>query len=390
LTASKHTQPQLTFVARYYPPSPNINGESVCDMAAYLLEHYGIESNIICMDRKFEGGGQNRTPVGRVIRLKTISEHNNPILRFASFLYDGFVLIKKSLEFKDSILVCTTSPPLLPFWASMLYNKNIKWGLWTLDLFPEGFNATGLIGSSNPFYRWVKKRTYRGKPSFLIALGPKQHEYLNTEFGQQIPASTLPCGVFFYQDKSTTPPAWYEDNKLFLGYCGNVGDAHNPDFIKATIDNIDPEKHRLVLALYGHKAPALKAYAKGKPGVILVDNVPRNQLHYIAVHLVSLQKKWTHIAVPSKAVSAVAMGSAVLFCGHQQSDNWHLLQNAAWFIDENEAIAEQVADFIRQLNEESIELKRSATPALYKQLQQYVLDSYREVAERVQDFHSSN
>jgi hypothetical protein len=381
---------QITFVARYYPPSPNINGESVCDMVTYLEEHYGIKSNIICMDRKFEGGGQNRKPVGNVIRLKTISEHNNALLRFFTFLYDGFVLIKRSLKYKNTMLVVTTSPPLLPFWAALMYGKKINWGLWTLDLFPEGFNATGLINKRNIFYRWVKKKTYRGTPSFLIALGPQQHQHLNNEFKRNIPASTLPCGVFFYQDKAATPPSWWEEDKLFFGYCGNVGDAHNPDFIKAVIDQINPESQRIVLALYGHKAPALKAYANNKPGVILVDSVPRNQLHFIDIHLVSLQKQWTHIAVPSKAVSAIAMGGAVLFCGDRASDNWHLLKDAAWFIDENETINTQVKQFLESLKQEEIDSKKAVTTAVYKKLQNFVLNSYSEMADRVKAHHANS
>lgn len=32
-------QPSVVFITRYYPPNPNINGESICDMVNYLQEH---------------------------------------------------------------------------------------------------------------------------------------------------------------------------------------------------------------------------------------------------------------------------------------------------------------------------------------------------------------
>jgi hypothetical protein len=374
-------QPKVTFLTRYYPPSPNINGESVCDMVEYLEKEYGIKSNIICTDRDFEGGGQLREPSGNVIRIKTLFKGRNAILRFLTFLYDGFSLVKRSLKYKNTTIIVTTSPPLLPFWASLLFSKRIKWGLWTLDLFPEGFYATGKIKSNNAFYKWVKKTTYKLKPDFLITLGNKQHEHLEKEYNSRIPASILPCGVFFYQDKSNEVPEWKnDDNLVYFGYCGNIGDAHNPSFLKNFIDQVDPSKHKLILALYGLHAPELKEYAKDRAGIVLVDSVPRNQLHFLDVHLVTLKSKWTHIAVPSKAVSAISMGGALIFCGSPESDNWYMFKENGWIIDENQDIPSQIEQILSSLNRESLKEKRSSTEQKYAYLQNCVLQTYKDVA----------
>ena len=382
---------KLTFISRHYPPNPNINGESIWDMVKYIENNRQIESNIICIDRTSGGGGQDREPVGNVIKIKTPYQGKNAILRFFTLLYDGYVLTRKARKYKNTIIITTTSPPLLPFWTSLLFRKrNIKWGLWTFDLFPEAFAVTGKIKEQNFFYRWVSKITYKHAPDFLITLGPQQAKHLERLYKKDIPSIILPCGVFFYQDKSPEIPEWWSDDKIFLGYCGNIGDAHNPDFIKATIDAIDPEKHRLILALYGNKAPDLKEYAKGKPGVILVDRVPRNQLHYIDIHLVSLIKSWTHIAVPSKAVSAIASNSCILFCGSQDSDNWYMFQEAGWFVDENDQLDEQLKNFIRDLKREDVLRRKEVTPQLYDQLKKYVLEAYKDVAELSEHHKTSN
>lgn len=373
----------VTFVTRYYPPNPNINGESICDMANYLHEHFSIESTIITTDRSFEGGGSKREPAGRVIRLKTLFRSQHPVLRFLTFLYDGFSLIRHSLKYKDSLIVVSTSPPLLPVWVSLLYGKNVKWALWAFDLFPEGFAATGTIGAGNPFYNWVIRKTYDSSPARLIALGPRQAAYIHRQFGRELPTSILPCGVFFYQDKSDIPPAWYDPGKITLGYCGNVHEAHNPGFIKAVIDQIDPTQHQLILALYGSKAPEVKAYAQGKPGVILTDHVPRNQLHFIDVHLVSLTVRWTHIAVPSKAVSAIAMGSPILFCGSPDSDNWYMFREAGWLIEEQGDLPAQARNFVQSLTRADIDAKKTKTGAIYEGLKQQVLEAYKEVAKEI-------
>ena len=349
-------------------------------MVEYLEREHGIRSTVIFIDRTFEGGGQRREPAGELLRINTPYQGKNALLRFFTFFYDGFALTRKALRFKNSLIVCTTSPPLLPFWAAIFLKKR-TWALWSFDLFPEGFQATKLIGKNNIFYKLVKRITYRGRPDLLIALGPRQAAHICAEYRREIPTLVLPCGVFFHLDKSEEIPDWFQSDKITLGYCGNIGDPHNADFIRAAIDHIDPEKQVLILALYGNQAPALKSYAAGKPGVILVDSVPRNQLHFIQVHLVTLRKSWTHIAVPSKAVSAISMGSTILFCGDRDSDNWHMFQSAGWFVEEKEDMAQQVAEFLRSVRPADIREKQSATPILYQELQEAVLNSYKAVAE---------
>lgn len=371
---------EITYLTRHYPPNPNINGESVWDMAKYIRENHEVQSNILCIDRSFGGGGSRREPEGNVISLKTIYAGKNPLLRFCAFLFDGYLLTSKALKFRNTLIICTTSPPLLPLWASLLFRRNIRWALWAFDLFPEGFAVTNTISRDNFLYRWVKKKTYKGSPAFIIALGPKQAKHLENEFRKTIPTIVLPCGVLFYQDKSDKKPDWWEKDKLFLGYCGNLNNAHNPEFVKAVIDQVDPAKHHLVLALYGNHAEEVKAYAKGKPGIIIVKSVPRNQLHFIDIHLVSLRKEWTHIAIPSKAVSAVCSGSSFLFCGDEESDNWYLLRKAGWFIDEGLELKKQVQDFFRNLSIQEVEEKKKNASGLYVELKQQVIDSYRKIA----------
>ncbi len=348
-------------------------------MVNYIQQHFGVASRIITLERDFEGGGGNkRQPVGEVIKLKTLFKSNNKFLRFFTFLYDGFVLIKEAKKYRDTHIIVTTSPPMLPMWASILFSNDVKWSLWALDLFPEGFMATGIIKESNPFYKWVINKTYSSTPSSIIALGPMQGKHLEEKFGKKIDTLLLPCGVFFYQDKSKEIPTWYDANKIIIGYCGNVHDPHNPDYIKSMIDQIDAEKHLLILALYGTKAPALKEYAKNKKGVILVDNVPRNQLHFIQIHMVSLRTEWTHIAVPSKAVSAINMGCSVLFCGDKNSDNWQLLQEAAWYINEGN-IDIEVKLFLETIDKKSIQDKAKKALVINEYLKKTIIDTYTKI-----------
>jgi hypothetical protein len=366
----------IVFITRHYPPNSNINGESVCDMVEYLSGTPEITTHVICIDRQADGVGNGRRPAGNVIRLKTLYQGDNPLLRFVTFLYDGWRLMLEARKFKNSLVVVTTSPPLLPMWATLLLRKKTRWAMWSFDLFPEGFQVTNFIGKSNPLYRFARKITYAGRPDFLIALGEQQAIYLQKAYQETIPAQILPCGVFVHQEAETGAPDWWIPNFIYLGYCGNIGDPHNPEFIKAAIDHVNPDTQRLVLALYGKKADAVKTYAMGKPGVVLVDRVPRNQLHFIDIHLVSLTTAWTHIAVPSKAISAVCMGSSILFCGDKESDNWYMLQKAGWFIAENDTMPDQVNSFLSVLKTSDIAEKKAAAQQISQQLHENVRKTY--------------
>ncbi len=372
----------VLFLSRHYPPNSNINGESICDMVEYLETNYGVQSHIICIDRTADGGANTRRPAGTVYRIKSLYTGKNPLLRFVAFLYDGYMLAQKAKQFDGNFVICTTSPPLLPMWAGLLWSKRVNWALWTFDLFPEGFHVTRFIGKNNPLYRLAHWATYHNSPDLLLALGKRQAAFVQKAYGREIPTLVLPCGVFFEKKEWEIPPDWHDPVYTWFGYCGNVGDPHNPEFIKAAIDHIDPIRQRLVLALYGNRAAELKAYAQGKPGVVLVNRVPREQLHFIDVHLVTLRAEWTHIAVPSKAVSAVFMGGSILFCGNHDSDNWHMLQDAGWLIEENQQLAVQVQSFLQNIDTEEVAQKRAAAPAISEQLRAHVLAAYRDIAGR--------
>ncbi|MDR0802200.1 hypothetical protein, partial [Fluviicola sp.] len=253
----------VTFIARNYPPSLNINGESVCDLVGFLQQNYpDIECNVVFTDEGSEYGGKKREPLGNLIKIRNRFNGNSGIIKLVKLLYDGFILIRRARKLNSDLYIITTSPPLLPFWAATGLKKNHKHVLWALDLFPEMFKANGNIRESNPLYKWIIRKTYKDQPEFVIALGPNQAKFITDHcYRKEIPVCILPCGVFG-DNPSEIVPDWYDKSKIIIGYCGNVHDAHNPDFIRYMIDAVDPEKHLLVLALYGGKAPELIEYAK--------------------------------------------------------------------------------------------------------------------------------
>ncbi len=385
---------KVIIVNRHYPPNPGITGESAWDLAKYLIEKHQIEAHIVNIEGNDDGGGAKRKPVGKLHTLQTIYDGKSKILKQLAGFLDGFLLIRKAKSIdKKATIIVMTSPPLLPFWASMLLSNGTpperKWALWSMDLFPEAFVAIGMIAEKSAVYQWFLKKTYQNSPNKLIALGRKQAEVLEEKYfsksTNKLDTTILPCGVIFHQTYESQFPAWrgMADNKIYFGYCGNLNDAHNEGFLIEFIKAFDPEKHHLVLALYGKKAQNVLEFAKNYDGITIVQNVPRSQLNFLDVHLVSLLTKYTHLMIPSKAVSAVAAGGAILFCGSQESDNWDMLQEAAWLIREDADLGKQIGEYLKNLTAEDLAIKKQNAQKLNIDLQQNVLKAYEEIADFV-------
>lgn len=373
---------KITIVNRHYPPNVNITGENAWDLANYLIEQHQIDIAIVHISRSYEGGGNKRTPVGKIFSVKTIYEGNNKILRYLSSILDGYNLIRKAAKLEHGPIIVMTSPPLLPMWASrILGKKNTEWILWSMDLFPEGFAASNEISETNFLYKYALNQTYRNAPDKIIALGPQQKKVLDKKYNKEIEHVILPCGVFLDQNKMETIPSWkIHSDKIYLGYIGNCGNAHSVDFIKAVIDEVDPEKFHMILAVYGIKAEQLKMYANGKPGITIMQSVPRNELHHVDVHLVTLVNSWTHVAVPSKAVSSVCSGASILFCGNKESDNWVLLHDAGWLVEDNEQLKSTVHKVLFSLTLDEIRTKKDKARQISKDLNTLVKQSYDTIA----------
>ena len=375
---------KISIVSRHYPPNKNINGVLANQMAEYLIKNSNVEVTIFCMDADADGNTSSIEVFGNVVRLKQRFSPDNKIGKLHNIFYDGYILIKKCKRHPSDLIICTSSPPLLPFWASGMLKKKRKWAFWSLDLFPEGFVSANTVKESNPGYRFLKKRTYRHAPDLLIALGEEQAKHIQENYHQSIPTIILPAGVTL--DETTNEsvqddkPTWYNPDVITLGYFGNVGQAHNTEFIKEMISTSAREGFQFVLSVYGINAQEIKEYAHSFKHVVIVENgLPQHHLQYIDVHLVSLRTSWTHAAVPSKAVTAISTGRPILFCGSERSDNWQMFKDAAWFIPETEAMKPEIERFISGISKEEISSKAALTKNIIVTLKQQVLDAYFQI-----------
>jgi hypothetical protein len=241
--------------------------------------------------------------------------------------------------------------------------------------------ATNMVSDKNLLYKIALKLTYMNAQSRIISLGPNLGEMVAGKFGKSIERVILPCGVFLSELGEVSTPKWKEfPNKVYFGYLGNCGIPHSSDFVKAAIGAINPDTQHLILAVYGTKSEEIKEYAANRQGVSILPTVPREELGSIDVHLVTLLETWTHIAGPSKAVSSICSGSTILFHGSRNSDNWSMLGEAGWIVDNRQEVYHSVKDCMSSITLEGVNERRIKAKEIAQKLNDLILDSYNRIA----------
>jgi len=337
---------QIVIINRYYPPNPAISGHSACEMVREIATRKKRFKMLVrYIHAPYAGGQANQVPAGIQGEMLSIYNGKNKILRFIGNFIEGYRLVRLSLPYADAIITLT-DPPMLNFWAGLMCNKkSIPWVYWALDLYPDAFVAAGIVRSKNYVYRALHQAIKSHPPDFLIALGGQQATFLKDKFQKDITSTILPCGIIDIK-KNISPPEWHSESKLVLAYAGNMGEAHDPEFLIQLIQRMDPKRHVCLLSMYGAKAARVLQAVENHPSVHFIDHIPQAYLPYIDIHLVCLLPAWTHICVPSKAVSAICSGKAIAFQGSLHSDIWQMFKNAAFYIHSSH----HTQSMVRQLN----------------------------------------
>ncbi|MBF0450029.1 MAG: hypothetical protein HQK75_04955 [Candidatus Magnetomorum sp.] len=361
---------KIVIINRYYPPDPAISGHSACEMAQELSYR---EKNLNLMIRyiqaPYAGGRSSKAPVGYLGGMSSIYNGKNKILRFIGNFIEGYRLVRQSLPYADAIITLT-DPPMVHFWAGLLcQKKRIPWIYWTLDLYPEAFSSAGIVNDNNLVYQGFQRSIISHPPDFLISLGKQQESFLKKKYKKDIPSTVLPCGIVESQHRSTYPD-WWSPKKIVFAYAGNLGEAHDPEFLITLLQHLNPQKHTCLLSLYGIKASHVLTEVKKHPAVRVIDYISQDDLSYIDVHLVSLLPQWTHVCVPSKAVSAICSGRAIAFQGSRQSDTWQMFKSASFHISSSQnqqAMSDDILNMLKTLSDFNNLNKKHTQAIIYRE-----------------------
>ena len=368
---------KIGIINRNVPPYKGATGFHAAKLAQHLLStgFYNIQVTTIGTGRHEEDGIQVNT-------VSSVYSGRNKTIRLLSSGLESYRLVKKALSYDADFYIVLTDPPLLNYWAARLLKKE-NWALWTMDLYPQGFVAGGLVAKSDFKTRKYLKILQAFPPSFLITLGTAQRQFLEPIFPTNIKSIEIPIG---FRDRNIEqkgiPPRWAQKDKIILGYIGNLSEAHDPQLIKLISTAIDINRIHLVVACYGAHADLLKQSLKEVQGVSIVDKVKEEDLVFIDVHIVSLLEKWTHICVPSKALTGLELGAATLFVGSNKSDTWSFIDQAGWHING----LEEIPNWLSKVSLEEVNNKKLFAIKQSALLKRTLLKRWHQIDETIRSF----
>lgn len=336
----------LAVVNRFYPPDPAITGNAAHELAAALRKRLpDVRVRAYCTAAPYEGGDVREGVEGAdVVRLPARISRSNRVARLLLSLLDGWRLARRASRDADAI-ISLTDPPLLAFWVGRACARRHRpWIEWTMDLYPEAFVSAGLISSESVVFRRILRALCRYPPNAILALGPGQaefHERVRAFSGARL---ILPCGI---RDFRPVPLPWWKEragSRIVVVYAGNLGEAHSPEALALFVERADPFRFYFVISAYGSCAKALRGRIGDRENVTWCDRVLPEELVYGDVHIVSLKAGWTHVCVPSKAVTAISAGRPIVFFGSANADTWRLLGKAGWLVAEQQDGSYSTAD----------------------------------------------
>lgn len=381
-------QKKVVIINKYGALHPSATGRPVRNLADFLWSN-GIDVIVLSIHAPYKGQvsrQQEKLPY-RVIELPDIYNGTNKLFRLIGNLIDGFRLITYSMWLpRHQLKIVLTDPSLINAWAVLFrpfYRSRLAF--WTMDLYPEAFASAGLVSRKNFIYRMIASFVYRHVPDFIIALGEQQYRYLCRQYKRAfIPHIVLPCGVCVREKADI--PLWREMNqdKIIFCYAGNIGEAHNDAFLLELIRQLDPEKHLILLRLYGAKAQRILSKVKSIESVIILDYIEPVEMQYMDICVASLLPAWNHVCVPSKVVSSVCMGIPVLYNANDESEGACMFQDAIWLLPDSGNMSELVFEFLEKLSVVDILKKKEAALKYSQKLIDTELTSQLKILEIIQ------
>ncbi len=360
----------VAVVNQYYPPDKASTGWLAKELVDRLrVEMPGWRVVVIATDATYRGGvaGSETEMDHDIIRLPSGNQLDRKLERLIGSLNEGRRMADAATAEAD-IVISMTNPPLVNYWMGRYAKRRgRKWVEWTLDLFPEAFASAGLIHKNNPIYRYFLRQYTKNFPDFNLFLGPQQRDFVFNTHRKTGANAILTCGIKTFH--RSPEPSWRRENadKKVIGYIGNLGEAHSADTVEKIVRLADPGRFRFLFSLYGAKSEKLRRNLQGHPAVLWAEGIPDDELPWLDAQIVSLLPEWTHVCVPSKAVSAICAHTPIIYAGVKDADIWQFFKDAGWLIREGNE-SELLGDLQQALHEIGCEGALEQKRLLAKQL----------------------
>ncbi|MBM3328977.1 MAG: glycosyltransferase family 4 protein [Calditrichaeota bacterium] len=264
-------------------------------------------------------------------------------LRLSTWLLFSLHAFFYVLRFPLRIPVMTYSnPPFLPWIALLLrWMHRSPFAVLIWDIYPDVIVQMGIVSASNPLtrlWKWANRLAY-SRSSVIFTIGHRMADRL----ARQIPrdSSVSLHVVQLSTDLEMFRPLAKNENrfaiahglveKCVIAYSGNMGIGHDLEsMIEAAYRLSDRTDIQFLFIGGGHKWEMISGRLKQQPApnVTLLPWLEVSETPYsfasADIFLVSLESGMEDLAIPSKTVSALAVGAyivAIMNAG-SELDEW--------------------------------------------------------------------
>ena len=274
--------------------------------------------------------------------------------------------------------------PIFAFWSSLFWSfkkPRTKLIHWCYDLHPEGAVESGIASESSLKVKLIKmicNYSY-SKYDHIVDIGSCMRRRLkkygslsNTDFSTIIPWALFepeePLEICMHERQK------FGNYNLVLMYSGNFGVFHEYKNLISLAEKLQNHSVCFLFSIRGNSASELKESIPSTcHNVHFVEFAPYERLNErlscADIHIVSLKKNFTGLAIPSKFFGSLAIGRPVLFSGDDKSNiaGWIKENNLGWCLNDKNIneIAEKIIEISK--NPKILEQHFIRSHAIYKQ-----------------------
>jgi glycosyltransferase involved in cell wall biosynthesis len=336
------------------------------DLAEHLAQD-GFDVSVICGRGGYEGESR-KAPLREtrngvhIRRLRTPnfgrSSNLGRIADYTAFFTQALasVLTRSAPD----LLITLTTPPLVNVIG--LAAKKLKgqpYGIWSMDLHPDGEKALGMIPESGILTKALDtlNNTAHRQAGFVVALGRHMAERIEKKGVEEKALNVLPMWTkemhAVPDDENPYLDKYDLRDQFVVLYAGNAGLFHQFEEICACMRRFkDRDDVHFLFVGGGPRREQIESYARE----YRLDNfeyrnyVPREDLKYVLsladVHLLSLRPEISGIAVPSKLYDSMMSARPVAMIGPESSETARTIREGGFgfVIDPSEKSREDVVD----------------------------------------------
>lgn len=286
-------------------------------------------------------------------------------LDYLSFYLSAFLALLKLAHAHD-VVIAKTDPPLISVVAWIAARiKRARLVNWLQDIFPEVASALGVLHAKPVIavLRWLRNLSLKGA-AMNVAIGDIMHRRL-LDLGIRPEAAII---IQNWADGSLIRPvprhknslraSWGLQDKLVIGYSGNMGRAHDFDTIIQAMTLLRDADDVVFLFIGGGAGKQKLETAFRELGITNYMFQPYQEQETLAqslsaadIHLVSLLPQLEGLIVPSKIYGITAAGRPVIFVGAPDGEIARMIDTHRFGINIARGEGGKMANAIQHLRE---------------------------------------